>query len=268
MLQFITQQLQSHSLNDVQPGTNLKVNANQYNEDANDNSKDGLNYSSKDKFFQCDIKYDFTKKFNTLINEKEDIGDCSRINCNQFRSCFRKPCEQCQSMQVYVRGNKEINRICFCKSQDFILSLQHIPHGEKRKFSSRHYSRLKQVSISYDSSSDDEVKDLCAKYKCISSSPPINGFFKKSTTQNNSGLFCIERMPSRPSLNLEKMQQKLMKRSKSCNDKNMPVQDVCFEKADLTGYQPIQIIASGGFSVNNLVPVEEPLKSFQSGYVF
>ena len=159
---------------------------------------DDVNYTCKTdvKLKECDIKCDFKKKLNTII-DKENIRDS---------------CEQCQNLQqMYVRGSMESNGICFCKSQDFILSLQRMPHGEKRKFSNRHYNRLKHASLSgnfsCDSSSDDEVKDLCAKYKCISSSPPINELFNKSATQDNPGLFCVERIPSRPSLDLEKMQQ-------------------------------------------------------------
>lgn len=119
-------------------------------------------------------------------------------------------CLECFKTQLTINKNNSTTT-----PQSYTLEqLKDASHGEKRKYSRTKCHNVKFSHLSAaaqnDSSSDDEIKDLCSKYKCISSSPPNNKTLTQhaSIFKHHQKILCVDRFGApRPSLNFEKMQQ-------------------------------------------------------------
>ncbi|XP_057315507.1 uncharacterized protein LOC130656632 [Hydractinia symbiolongicarpus] len=268
MLRFITQRLKSQSINEVKPVDKERDHC-EFPEDMEDcvmgknevNLPDSLNDDSH-----------LTRVASISSEDKENAHhDETADSCNEYY------CKQCCENQ-----NNECASCLWRKSMKKLIPYQPLPNhtfmdfnqGEKRKYSARKCNHIQLPSLIHhssndSSSSDDEIKDLCAKYKCVSSSPTEKKTITATSTmlKYHKRIVCVERVGvPRPSLNLEKMQQKLFKRQRPRLVRIKAVKP--YKPSDLGDYvafKPINV-TNANFPTSRLIPVEEPLQT--SGCVF
>jgi len=171
------------------------------------------------------------EEFNEDLEDEDAnmvcTGNSESLNCDNKENivCVNKFCNNDLLEKSLVNNNNEITPN---KAKSFESTM--IPHdssssfsiysmesdafrrftGEKRKFSRSSFCQYKCSQVlpvpSYhgDSSSDEEMKELYSKHKCITSKRSII-----HTSMNGSRkISCINPIESaRPSLNFEKMQQ-------------------------------------------------------------
>jgi len=183
-------------------------------------------------------------KFDFLINNRSVANDIKfNITC-----CQQQQYQQESYEQQYQK--KEIVQPKYKKQS--IVQVSNI--SVKRKLSTS-YLKLPPLVHSYSdsSSSDDEIKDLCSKYKYISHRSPAKKTDSHVTTCNllkhRKKIFCIEGEISRPSLNLEKMQQKLLRKQRPRIVKIRAIKQfpTCIEALpEMVSFKPINLVANNG----------------------
>ena len=140
---------------------------------------------------------------------KENVKYTSCEQCRSFNTITyleNYECPNCLQNKLML-NNKKSTSFSSLPCQPVTQS----QHGEKRKCTSTRYNNFKLPTLSSnlcDSSSDDEIKDLCSKYKCVNSSVMDKSLSNSTLWKNHRRIICIDRVGvPRPSLNFEKMRQ-------------------------------------------------------------